>query len=458
MKNNCVVFILSQITFFLQLLCIILLFVLNNNQDYDFSYLKSLSWNWNSSYVEEIFSGYDNIDKYCYPMINDRWNGTVGGCKFENTPSRDCENGGSILATISPKYYYYWRDIKMCSRRSFGTYFDLTLAKNASSCPEGFRSCGIADSLSNVLCRPLNATCPSNYLQIIPFDQPFPSGFNFQNIQANQANIIVSNTNTKGNILVDFKISEGQPCINPMLRSNNGSLYVLEGDYSNPGCAKNITQQDKHYQLIDSYSYFAVYYQNKILSAMNNLPEFPNYEFQLVSSDRKFGLYSKKYDGITVECYDFIKSNNFSSQFIFEISNLDYQVQSFASTYLWGSILASMKSLGSIVFMVSIWITSCKDGVVKIDKQSFFYFYRISAVCLILIVSIGGYILSQFLQMGTTFDILITSNCPNEEAVNSLRNFYNLKQKSVIILTIITTASSICVLIISILFICLFIK
>ena len=82
-----------------------------------------------------------------------------------------------------------------------------------------------------------------------------------------------SNIFTESKILIEMKISEGEPCFIPFFRNSKESLFILEKDYYLNTCyvskSNSTILYDKRYELIDSYSKYNIYSQNKVMDSLS---------------------------------------------------------------------------------------------------------------------------------------------------------------------------------------------
>jgi hypothetical protein len=120
------------------------------------------------------------------------------------------------------------------------------------------------------MCVENSSSCPINYLNYIPSDQPINEKFSFTKINVYGGYIIVSNMNTDGNILVKTDLSEEIPCANYIYKNYLTPPFILEYYYGQHKCKEEIVGKlfDNNYKFIDQYSYDRVYEENGIHEAM----------------------------------------------------------------------------------------------------------------------------------------------------------------------------------------------
>jgi hypothetical protein len=388
-----------------------------------FSFFRSISKNWNNGVVIGVTKGINGLQ--CYnknPFINDKWPGTVKGCFYSTVRRAGCGKYGSTVPSIPAMPYYVWRNTTLCSERIPATYLDLTIAENENSCPNNMRSCGIIDTLNNVMCVPLTTPCPYNYMQIIPKGQPMPSGFNYSMISMNEATLVLSNQNTKGKLIIDLMINEDTPCADSYFKSYLGSLYILENFYERSTCEGTLgtLQYDQDFELKDSYSYYSTYNENNILTNLNNIPTFNTYGFALQSSTRTMKLYAKTYVGIKPQCLNMIKQQNLSVDMMVDLTDM-YNDTSDSNTVLLYSVIFGSIGVGFMVFYEIILLCiAAKDGC---DNDS--SLMRISLMiipqmfCMVMFV-IACIIVSRYSGIANTYEFLIDYNCVDSNLLKAM--------------------------------------
>ena len=135
------------------------------------------------------------------------------------------------IPEVPSKYYENFGSQKICVKRTKETYKDFLLKKqiieNNEKCPEGYKCCGIVDTLNRRLCMKLNEQCP------ITINDINSSGKNE-----------TENENDNSQILSVFKITESKPCMNPKQKDWE-NVYKLEYQ------AKNCTKVNGYYMTSD---------------------------------------------------------------------------------------------------------------------------------------------------------------------------------------------------------------
>jgi len=237
-------------------------------------------------------------------LISDYWSGTNKGCICHPNPSLNSTFTQTLVIpgdcfTIfltdkcfkidktTPIRYRGWRSSGFCGKRLDKNYLDLMVVGKYYYCPEDYKKCGYIDSLDNILCVPMNIECPLNNIKIK------------KNKQTHSRTVYHSNTNLNGDMLIEFKISDLTPCVDPNLANSNSQMYALAKKYS---ATCNDTKSDSNsydtrYKKIDSYSMKNLYKDNNIYQIIKTLPEFP-----MTSLKSHIGLYYRSYIGINPIC------------------------------------------------------------------------------------------------------------------------------------------------------------
>lgn len=227
----------------------------------------------------------------------------------------------------------------------------------ASGCAAGRCSCGIIDSQRNHLCVENDKDCPVNSIKFFEVDElnmikNVNFGYNDNDINvvsfASGGALVYGKSGENGNenedgkqarfIPVDFKISNGQPCLNPYYENAGGKVYVLdhyagrnaclefaadakqlESDNSNAAVSSSTKNYafDPSYQLIDKTYLESLYQRNGVTAVAYSLPYFPKEVFL-----RDTFLYYRGYFGLKAACFNKLKSNKNLLKELFEDLNV----------------------------------------------------------------------------------------------------------------------------------------
>ena len=254
------------------------------------------------------------------------WMGTVSGCKcrsyIRRSDSCNSKNGCYKIFENLKRNYTYWRDRRICAKKFQENYLDLDIEANAANCPKGTRSCGIIDTENNHLCLDYNRICPVNSININR-----NSNGNGKYINMGEYNLWYSQSNSNNKIPIEFKVSEGVPCMNPFFKNIPSPVYILDYYFDRQYCYKFIEymkdseknsnngysnyfppqdsflQYDETYTKIDTYNMEQLYIENNIYNTFVKLPYF----------DKRYHngdihLSYKPYFGLKINCLKKIKS------------------------------------------------------------------------------------------------------------------------------------------------------
>ena len=223
------------------------------------------------------------------------YEGFKEGCKFkdknkdEQCSDDDIENNCTKtqlkFQKINSKY--------ICVKKSKDTYIDLIKSKQIvskdSECPNNYKSCGIIDTLENILCAPKNDACPITMADIE----------NSNIIHKNNSIYNINSTNSQ--ILSMFILTENMlPCIVP-----GENIWRME---SNRKCNKTIFGQlyDDRYEKINGINTteYELYKDNSMLEFYQNITIKKNL-------NQTIYLYARSFIGFKSESID--KYENYKS-------------------------------------------------------------------------------------------------------------------------------------------------
>ena len=222
--------------------------------------LEEVSLSLKSDFVRET-----SLSKLCpreYSTINlGSWPGTMKGCDcvgvgglttlFDSeVQQKQCSKGERkggchTIQPIPKENYTFWRNMQFCSKYPVETTDELKYleylknsVKKGGSCPQGFKQCGILDTLDNILCLPENEECPLNFFVITNNATP-PTEYQYLNIttlsfqDVNGTYLHYSNEAINNPIIVHFEIAEtGHLCIDPNEKYSSKCTFFT----SHSGC------------------------------------------------------------------------------------------------------------------------------------------------------------------------------------------------------------------------------
>jgi hypothetical protein len=378
----------------------IVTFVKLNTSDY--TYLQGVGSNWINAPIMSI----NNENLICRTgednLIDDKWYGTTEGCYCPNSldffigalregscrDKRDSLLFCSNVRPVAPINYTTWRGRQLCVIRKPGTYIDLIIAQNDKSCPMDHKSCGIVDTLNNVLCIPNNSECPMNEIKVQPSNAEIPNDKKYYVIKADGANFLFSNENKKGTIINQFKISDNQPCILPYFENMSGNLYLLDAMKKRNKCYRGIGDQveDKTYEKIDSYNKRNLFNDNQLINILNTLPEFPLKDYNVPTN-----LYVREYVGVNPACMRELKQSGNSKTILDQLINMESDMNTTLVLSLVTMILEIISIFFVIAYVCCAFIES--DGSAKLIVSCCPVTLNIATfiICIILIRDIGKY-------------------------------------------------------------------
>jgi len=267
---------------------------------------ESLGYNWSLSPILSIQA----VPGSACPtgttnLLQDNWPGTNAGCSCSAEMKLDACNavhdlGCSDVAPINKRSYQKWDGYSICATTDTKTYLDLSIIDASGSCPSSSPVlCGKIDSLGNILCATSTTNCPINDIQFISKTSAVPSGYT--SVSLNTKNLIYSKSVSTGNILVQTKISDEQPCsITNQQNYYGGSAYILDYFYANATCTTSVdlSSLDMAYTKLDTFSYETLLNDNNILTTLlTTIPTYPSTRYAHDTS-----LYYKNYIGLKPSC------------------------------------------------------------------------------------------------------------------------------------------------------------
>ena len=206
------------------------------------------------------------------------------------------------IPEVPSKYYERFDFKNICVKRTKERYRDFLLNKqiieNNKKCPEGYKCCGIVDTLNRKLCMKINEQCPITIKDINSLDK----------------NITENNTENS-QILFIFKITEKRPCMIPNQKDWE-NVYKLE--YPFKKCTKlNNQLYDFRYEKLENFvtNKFDLYDNNGIIQ------NYPSNTYSKLK-DKKLYLYARNILGFNNED---VKEFSFDELISYEtISNKHY--------------------------------------------------------------------------------------------------------------------------------------
>ena len=420
--------IISNAVFILCVLCCFIFSLISYIQfsSSDYVYVSSIGRNWSNGPISDVeASGYD-CPSGKSPAIVDFWLGTVSGCSCpaligDGLSRSACSRRSyacSNVYQLGAIPYRIWRGSNLCVKRG-PNYLDLKTGKSSNDCGSGYKSCGIADSLNQVLCYPNNVECPYNFVKVlspseqVPKDVKYtvvPLGFNSQ-----EGKILFSNENTSGKTLIQFKVDDNTPCLSPDYRNLEIKPYYLEKTWDMNSCQNEIGGQryDNSYTKIDSESYNRLYSDNQILGILLSLPQFQNYNYLSGATS----LYSKNFIGFNKQCVSKLLGNKPSSLIIQDLVQIEDKIGSVSTVALVGMIFGI---IGFVIIIIFSCIFCCGGG----DTEGLKFLSIISVI----FISIPALIISAILvskanNIGYDLSLFADPYCTDSITSNAVGSF-----------------------------------
>ena len=254
---------------------------------------------------------------------------------------------------------YKWDGNSFCVKRNIEYNYEYYLRNSVeydSECEIGFKKCGILDTNNRKLCVEENNDCPINKM-IIDNNELSPNDYKYNTLELkNNKFLHYTNEAIDNQIIVNFTISAGIPCLDPNEINTEYPQYILDKNFKKYSCShKNENGfNDNIYNYLDSIQKLQLYKENDIYDNIINLPNYPYF-----SLNENINLYSIHYFAMEKEYFD----NNFILNEISKAndSNDKYNQkikEAFTYTYF----------LYIIIFIQTI-LTSMKDSTCKKNTQ-----------------------------------------------------------------------------------------
>jgi len=299
------------------------------------------------------------------------------------------------------------------------------------------RSCGIIDSLKNVLCIPDETPCPMNYIKVIGATDPIPNDMTYIVLKTTNSQVLFSNENVTGEILNQFRVEDGQPCMSPYYKSYIVPPYILDPYYSRNSCAKEINGQiiDERYELVDTNSNANLLSDNGIITITNTLPVYPQ---DILTHN--VNLYKRNYIGVNPACLKTIVGTGETNTLMVELVGMNDKISSASAVALWdmvfGCILFFFMGIYSLIVIFVIYRDEGSDEEALKTKACLHIFPTvISLVCFIL----SAVLTSQVRNFSTNYSILANPTCvdgPTYEAISSFSSKIGSAQTHALVTTL----------------------
>jgi len=400
-----------------------------NVSNSEYSYMHSIGQNWQRGLIMDV-----NSDKlFCSgkstPLITDMWQGTGDGCfctfsfslygplrRDSCRINRDNYSFCSSVAPISPIDYKVWKGVPLCANRLPLSYLDFKIANSPSECGIIMKSCGIIDSLNNVLCIPLGTKCPVNYIKVLPPNKASQLSFNHTAFNLTTGDqIVFSNEAPEGDIYSEFIVSQGQPCADPSRKNFQEMPYLLDPYYSKSDCSVPVGNytNDYRYKLIDSYNNTKLLTENNILPLVKSLPSYP------IQSDYNANLFARNYIGLNPLCLEELRYTGKIDLILIDLLETKTYMMRVENLSL-ASMITAIFLLIFVIF-ITIIILCCKFNDSELKGALFFYIAP-------LILSLAVFIISIIVALNlkgyvSQTDILTRKECVDDITFQAANNF-----------------------------------
>lgn len=333
--------------------------------------------------------------------------------QYDNNPYSQCID----IKPISSSPYTNWGGRTLCAKRYPTSYLDLIVVDQTSKCPIETRSCGIIDSIGNYLCVSTSNPCPINKLLILNEGDKIPIDFKYSLIQLQAGKtLIYTNENVRGDIIHEFKLSEGQPCLNPNYSNINSDQYLLSNVLNYDGCPEsgyNNKMFDSRYNKIDSEDLLDFYTMNGIEDKLKRLPQYkPSSSFSYID------LYEREYFGLTEYCFAKVHGSTGGPSEL--IKTLLYFEDNIGNIVGW-VLAAFIFSCFALVFELCLPCCVCCDDKNGLNKTPIWMlvFHFVFSVSLIICVSISY---SKISSLPDNY-LLISGGCSDAETDSVISDF-----------------------------------
>jgi hypothetical protein len=399
----------------------------------DYSYMHNLGLNWNRGPVSSVNPAGNACASPEQPLITNFWPGTNEGCYCTINTSlvygplrlgrckkdRDNYIFCSTVPVRPPIRYQSWKNKFLCGKRVDTSYLDLTISRRPESCPMNMRSCGIVDSLSNVMCVPNQTPCPINSVSIAASNVAVTAKDSTV-INAEGVKIVFSNNDPKGKILNELYIGENQPCANPLYANYNYKPYLLDYFYGKTQCTDKIGtfSTDERYIKLDTSNSLNTLRDNNILPIINSLPLY-----NAQSYNHETTLYSRNFIGLEPSCLQDLKRSGFSQNLLTDLTQIEHNLSWALGLTLTCLIFGIIMFVFMIFYLVMLCIMPENDNSRDVHK--------FSALMMILpfILELGVFIMSiivgSFLKSySNNHDVLTKQECVDPLTFAASSNFY----------------------------------
>ena len=325
-KLRHLVFLKIGLALFIEAILFIVFYWYLNIDNLDLNESQFLFENWNNKPIADIKLSSNSVCPKEYELIKiGKFEKMDSGCFCSNRgffyfgkDTSKCLKKNPMCQAITSKNekpLYKWREMYLCAKFLDINYFNLTYVSLDDSCPDGYKRCGIIDSLTNVLCIENFKNCPINFLKIIDKN----SGFNqskvndstllFQDFANSTFSLVSSNNYYNGKVVINLHSNYGGKCLIPHeVAYEEAFSYELINTPSFFNKCNGLLSQFKYHPyffILDKVNKKQIFIENNIYDEYINLPFYPLSSFEA----SEYHLYHTIYHGFNKDC-----SNNISLQ------------------------------------------------------------------------------------------------------------------------------------------------
>lgn len=464
--------LLNIIVYFLNfsgIICMMFVFTINFNY---FTMVDHLFKNWDMGMISEIKvldkvkSERENVcpNDYEY-LFSYTWLGTKMGCDclgIKGTSIQDFEDkilvgpcsvtltkfGCKTIPEIPGKTIHSLGDKYFCVKRNnFSYYSNYSEHIFEEECPSEMKSCGVIDSLDNILCVDKSQDCPVQQKKYLADNSSFivtdeyNKKYNNNNYPSNSSkNYSLSSlpelVKYYTKFFVQFGISQGKMCIdNDEVKIHSENIYELFNKRKSINCSTKLSTSNnfrydyRYVPLIKSQTDIVFYKEDFLKKNIQFLPKFYKNFFQ-----EPITVYGRNYIGWNKKCSNYITSFR-------ESYKLALKVKNYSLFYL-------IYSLVMLIYCM-LFVMILKELLYR----QYFLKILIIVIHVLMISIIFFFILDDCREISKsikTCDLLIRKRCSDEETnrliINALESFISISDLFLItiILYIIIFLLSIC--------------
>ena len=444
--DNSIFLILEFISGILSFIYIINSFLSLGKYKFDYNKVQIYYDNWNNSPISNILLSVNGRCPYNYDyLLSNYFPGNYKGCNcyLSKTPTyankiifnktcseNEIENDCYNIQENDYLQLKFWRNQTICIQRMNYTYWDLYNKKliKKNKCPNNYISCGIIDTIGNLLCLQENETCPISSFNFTQNDKLNEINENYTRIDFNDNyTMTFLKGNSKGKNSVNFFTNTHSMCDEPMRGLFGQNRYVLNKLKGERFCSKksnhydlfnidnNNTFYDRRFDIVDKYKSDIFFEENNLTNLIRSFSTYPP-----ILKINENNLFSINYFGIEDKCM---------------LNQSDIKINQ--EKLFFPHISDNKKKIGFICFLSFLYLLICsfsfglycfiKDSKFK---QNLFYLIEICIISLLIIIIITLFVVisknKKIMEENKTFG----QNCVEEITKKSFNSAYKKINKS----------------------------